>query len=442
MSLTIKAGARTGLVRIPSSKSELHRLLILAALGEKPVTIRKRGVSEDIQATARCLTALGARISEEAEALAVEPIPRAEGRLQASASDAPLSLPVGESGTTLRLLLPLAGLLGTSVCFVREGRLAERPLEPFASELARHGMRFREEGDLLYAEGSLGGGMYRLPGNVSSQYVSALLLILPLLKEDSVLRIDWPLESAPYVRLTEWTLEAAGIKLERTELSRPAPKGADGGPLSLVFDPLYWIGGGQIPQLPADFRAGGDYSGAAAFFCMGALSPTGIVVEGLDPESVQGDKAILDILARMGAEVASQNGLTAVRGGKLRGGIFNLADTPDLAPVLAMVAANAEGNTLFRGAGRLRLKESDRLEGIAEMLKALGIQAETKQDAILIYGGKLKGGEVKTLSDHRLAMAAAVAACGADDNVSLDNEGCVAKSYTAFWKDFAELKLG
>ena len=410
MSLTIKAGARTGLVRIPSSKSELHRLLILAALGEKPVTIRKRGVSEDIQATARCLTALGARISEEAEALAVEPIPRAEGRLQASASDAPLSLPVGESGTTLRLLLPLAGLLGTSVCFVREGRL--------------------------------GGGMYRLPGNISSQYVSALLLILPLLKEDSVLRIDWPLESAPYVRLTEWTLEAAGIKLERTELSRPAPKGADGGPLSLVFDPLYWIGGGQIPQLPADFRAGGDYSGAAAFFCMGALSPTGIVVEGLDPESVQGDKAILDILARMGAEVASQNGLTAVRGGKLRGGIFNLADTPDLAPVLAMVAANAEGNTLFRGAGRLRLKESDRLEGIAEMLKALGIQAETKQDAILIYGGKLKGGEVKTLSDHRLAMAAAVAACGADDNVSLDNEGCVAKSYTAFWKDFAELKLG
>ena len=442
MSLTIKAGARTGLVRIPSSKSELHRLLILAALGEAPVTIRKRGVSEDIQATVRCLTALGAKISVEAEALHVEPVPRCEGRLQRPSADQVLSLPVAESGTSLRLLLPVAGYLGASVCFLREGRLAERPLEPFISELARHGMQFREDGSRLYASGRLSSGIYRLPGNISSQYVSGLLLVLPLLEGDSILRIDWPLESAPYVRLTEWTLEAAGIKLEHTELSRPAPKGVDGGPLSLVFDPLYWISGGHIPKLPADFRAGGDYSGAAAFFCIGALSPTGVVVEGLDPESVQGDKAILDILAQMGAEVASANGMIAVRGGKLKGGIFNLADTPDLAPVLAMAAACAEGNTLFRGAGRLRLKESDRLEGIAEMLKTLGIQAETKQDAILIYGGQLKGGEVKTLGDHRLAMAAAVAACGAEDNISLDNEGCVAKSYTAFWKDFGELKLG
>ena len=440
MSLTVKAGARTGLVRIPSSKSELHRLLILAALGETNVIIRKRGVSGDIQATARCLSALGAKITEEAESLSVEPIPREGGVFKAPQQAEPIVLPAGESGSTLRFLLPVAGLTGVPVSFVREGRLAERPLEPFLSELTRHGMRFREEGNLLYAEGRLSGGLWRLPGNISSQYISALLLALPLLPEDSVLRIDWPLESAPYVRLTEWTLEAAGIRPERTELSRPAPQGADGGPLSLVFDPLYWISGGQIPKLPADFRAGGDYSGAAAFFCMGALSPQGIVVEGLDPESAQGDKAILDVLSQMGAEIGSANGMIAVRGGKLKGGIFNLADTPDLAPVLAMTAANAEGNTLFRGAGRLRLKESDRLEGIAEMLKALGIQAETKQDAILIYGGKLQGGNVQTLNDHRLAMAAAVAACGANGDVTLDEEGCVAKSYASFWTDFAELK--
>ena len=440
MSLTLSAGPRTGLVRIPSSKSELHRFLILAALGESPVTILKRGVSEDIQATARCLTAMGAKVSEEAEALHVEPLPRREDRWARPIVKGPITLPVGESGTTLRLLLPLAGLLGASVCFVREGRLAERPLEPFLGELTRHGMSFREEGSLLYAEGKLKGGLYRLPGNISSQYISALLLVLPLLGEESVLRIAWPLESAPYVRLTEWTLEAAGIKLERTELSRPAPQGVDGGPLSLVFDPLYWIEGGRKPQLPEQFRAGGDYSGAAAFLCMGALSPEGVVLEGLDPDSVQGDKAILDILTQMGAETASANGLMAVRGGHLKGGIFNVSDVPDLAPVLAMVAATAEGNTLLRGAGRLRLKESDRLAGIAQMLKALGIRAETKKDSILIYGGKLTGGSVSSLGDHRLAMAAAVAACAAEGDVTVDNEGCVAKSYTAFWNDFEELK--
>lgn len=441
MSLTLRAGARTGLVRIPSSKSELHRFLILAALGEKPVTIRKRGVSEDIQATARCLNVLGARIEETAESLLVEPIPRNGGQLLCPSSAESLLLPVGESGTSLRFLLPLAGLLGASVCFLREGRLPERPLEPLISELARHGMQFREDGARLFASGHLHGGLFRLPGNISSQYISGLLLVLPLLAEDSVLRIDWPLESAPYVRLTEWTLEAAGIRPERTELSRPAPHGADGGPLSLVFDALYWIGGGQKPALPADFRAGGDYSAAAAFFCMGALSPKGIVVEGLDPGSVQGDKGVLDILAQMGAETASANGMTAVRGGALKGGIFNVSDTPDLLPVLAVAAAAAEGSTLFRGAGRLRLKESDRLEGVAQMLKELGIRAETKQDAILIYGGQLKGGQVSSLGDHRLAMAAAVAACCADGDVSVDNEACVAKSYTGFWKDFEELEM-
>ena len=442
MNLSIPAGPRSGLVRIPSSKSELHRFLILAALGASPVTIRKRGVSEDIQATAQCLTALGARISEDAGSLFVEPIPRQGSAIKKPRSLESIPMPVKESGSSLRFLLPLAGYLGASVCFIRDGRLADRPLEAFTAELARHGMSFREKGKQLFASGRLTSGIYQLPGNISSQYISALLLILPLLQGDSVLRVSWPMESAPYVSLTEWSLKAAGIRTERTELSRPAPEGADGGPLSLVFDPLFWIPGGQIPQLPADFRAGGDYSGAAVFLCMGALSPTGIAAEGLDPGSAQGDKAVLDILKQMGAEIGEANGLIAVRGGKLKGGIFNVQDVPDLVPSLAMVAACAEGNTLFRGADRLRLKESDRLEGTAAMLRALGIQAETKQDALLVYGGKPAGGSVSTLADHRLAMAAAVAACGAEGPVTLDNEGCVAKSYAAFWSDFEGLQRG
>lgn len=436
MSYTIAHGSRTGLVSVPSSKSELHRLLILAALGDGPITIEKKGYGADLSATAACLNALGADIRESENHFEIKPLDRS----LTSDGTAPCLLPCGESGTTLRLLLPLAGLLGRPVVFEREGRLAERPIRPLLEALRNHGMGFREEGPLLYGEGRLRSGLYTLPGNISSQFVSALLLTLPLLEGTSVLRVSWPLESAPYVTLSEEALKQAGLVLERTELSRPAPAGADGGPLSVVFDPLYWIGGGQKPHLPGQLRAEGDYSLAAAYFCMGALSPEGIVVEGLNPDSSQGDKEVLEILQRMGAECAVQGSMTALRGGRLKGGIFNTADIPDSVPLLAMAAACAEGNTLFRGAGRLKDKESDRLSGIVNMLKTLGVQAESKEDSLLVYGGKLLGGSVNVQDDHRLAMAAAVAACGASGDIVIENQNCVAKSYGAFWKDFEGLK--
>lgn len=439
MSYTIESGPRSGLVPIPSSKSELLRLMLLAALGEKPVLIRRRGHCEDVSAMANCLRALGVTIEEDKESLSITP-PHPPLINKDIIGGSYLPLPCGESAATLRFLLPLVGLLGRPVCFERGESLAHRPLEPLLQSLEAHGMYFKEEGSRLYAGGRLQGGIFRIPGNISSQFVSGLLMILPLLPEDSVLRVDWPLESQPYVALTEEALKQAGVILERSELSKPAPQGADGGPLSLVFDPLYWIPGGQKPSLPEEFRVGGDYSAAAAFFCMGALSPQGIVVEGLDPESFQGDKAIVEILCAMGAESASEKGMIALRGGQLKGGIFNTADIPDLVPVLAVTAACAQGNTLLRGAGRLRYKESDRLQGTVALLEALGVRAETKEDSILIYGASLRGGHVKTQGDHRLAMAAAVAACGAAGPVTLDDESCVDKSYQGFWEDFRNLQ--
>ncbi len=439
MSYTIEAGPRSGLVPIPSSKSELQRLLLLAALGEKPVLIRRRGACEDVSAMIACLRVLGAEILETAEAIRVTPL-KSQAFAAPLSDTTPLCLPCGESAATLRFLLPLAGILNKPLCFERTGSLISRPLEPLINCLSAHGMQFRTEGPRLYASGQLNGGLFRLPGDVSSQFISALLMGLPLLRESSVLRVNWPMESQPYVQLTEEIMKLTGLVLERSELSKPAPQGADGGPLSLVFDPFYWIEGGQRPHLPEEFRAGGDYSAAAAFFCMGALSPQGIVVEGLDPESFQGDKAIVEILCAMGAESASEKGMIALRGGQLKGGIFNTADIPDLVPVLAVTAACAQGNTLLRGAGRLRYKESDRLQGTVALLEALGVRAETKEDSILIYGASLQGGHVKTQGDHRLAMAAAVAACAASGPVTLDDESCINKSYQGFWEDFHNLQ--
>ena len=282
MSLTIRNGARTGLVNVPSSKSELHRLLILAALGKDgPITLKKRGEAADVQATVRCLNALGADIRTAAESFTVHPI----GSFRPAGETL---LPCGKSGTTLRFLLPLAGLLGCPVCFEREGRLPERPLEPLLTLLRAHGMRFTEEGSRLHAEGRLSGGLFRLPGDISSQFVSALLLTLPLLPEDSAVRVEWPVESAGYIDMTELSLEKAGIRLEKSEISHALPadvKKPDDPNLSVAWDPFYWIPGSQTPALPREIAVEADFSSAAFFLCMGALSPAGIALRGLDPAS-------------------------------------------------------------------------------------------------------------------------------------------------------------
>ena len=194
MSAVVPAGQRSGIVSAPSSKSQAHRLLICAALGARPVTVGIRGLSKDILATADCLAALGAGIRISENQLSVRPIE--------TVPDGLCRLPCGESGSTLRFLLPAVGALGAKAVFHRKGRLAQRPLAPLDEELAAHGMTLRSEGDDLFCEGRLRPGAFTLPGNVSSQYISGLLLTLPRLDGDSVLHIAGPLESAPYVKIT------------------------------------------------------------------------------------------------------------------------------------------------------------------------------------------------------------------------------------------------
>ena len=414
MKRTIIPGARTGRVRIPASKSQAHRLLICAALGEEKTDVVCDGISADIAATAKCLSALGAGIEQTETGFFVSPIQKVpEGRCD---------LYCGESGSTLRFLLPVVGALGAQAVFHREGRLPQRPLAPLDGVLRVHGMELFEDGDLLLCGGQLAAGAYEIAGNVSSQYISGLLMALPRLAGESTLSVTGPLESAAYVAMTEDALQLSKLTI---------PK----------MGAMWAIPGQQRCHLPERTVVEGDWSNTAFFLCMGALSKEGVTVEGLNLQSSQGDRGVLDVLRAFGAEVSEHGGAVTVKSGKLRGVTIDASPIPDLIPVLSVVASVAEGETRVENAYRLRLKESDRLASTANLLRALGGQAEEKEDGLVITGvSALHGGEVETHNDHRLAMSAATAACAATGEITVDNDGCVAKSYPRFWEDFSSLK--
>ena len=279
---TISPGQRTGEVNIPSSKSVVHRLLICAALGKNPVCIFYSGLSKDIQATASCLSSLGAEIQTGDREIYISPV------VGKQPSSEEILLPAGESGSTLRFLLPVVGSLGLKVKFQMEGRLSERPLAPFDRVLTEHGMTIRREGKYLFAEGQLQSGVFELPGNISSQFFSGLLFALPLLSADSRIISRGMPESGSYIGLTEEALRISRIRFERKAHN----------------DGIAWeIEGNQYPQLPHSLSAEGDWSNAAFFLCAGALSEHGITVHGLNPKSGQGDLAILELLREFGADV-------------------------------------------------------------------------------------------------------------------------------------------
>ena len=414
MNKTILPGARTGEVHIPASKSQAHRMLLCAAMGENEVTLRCRGLSKDILATVACLKALGASVDAEGEVLHLRPVSAPPPGL--------CLLPCGESGSTLRFLLPLVGALGASAVFEREGRLPERPIEPLGRELCRNGMDIRSDGARLSCSGQLRPGAFSLPGNISSQYISALLMTLPLLEGESTLHMEGALESAAYVAMTEEVLRLGGVRTEKTGYG-------------------YRIPGGQRCRFAPELSVEGDYSNAAFFLCAGALSERGIRVTGLDPRSRQGDRAIVPLLEKMGAQVASDGSSVTVKRAALHGITIDASPIPDLIPVLSVVAAAASGETRVIHAQRLRLKESDRLHSTTQMLRALGAEAEELPDGLVIRGGRtLAGGTVDACGDHRIAMSAAVAGGICRGAVTICGSECVQKSYPDFWTDFQQLK--
>ncbi len=410
MNIALSAGTLRGAVRIPASKSQAHRLLICAALGKTPVTLHCDGLSKDITATARCLQALGADVALENDRTI---------RLTPGASARAAALPCGESGSTLRFLLPVASALGAEATFCMEGRLPQRPLAPLDAELARHGVTLTRAGAELTITGQLQPGDYTLPGDVSSQYISGLLLALPLLRGDSTLTVTGKVESAAYIAMTEDALRLSGIRFEK-----------DGW--------VYHIPGNQTFALPPQLLVEGDWSNAAFFLCAGALSHDGVTVTGLNMASSQGDRAVAEILRRFGAHVTEGDSSVTVTAAPLHGITVDAAAIPDLIPTLSVVAACAEGESRITGAARLRLKESDRIATTAALLRSLGGSVEELSDGLIIRGTALTGGTVDSANDHRIAMAAAVAASVCP--VTVTGSECVQKSYPRFWEDYSALK--
>ena len=380
-----------------ASKSQAHRLLICAALADRPTRIRCATLSADIRATAACLRALGAGVSYEDGAFTVTPaaVPRAGAVLDA-----------GESGSTLRFLLPVVCALGVGADIVMHGRLPERPLSPLWEELEAHGaVLSRPRRDVLRVSGRLSGGAYTLDAGVSSQFISGLLFALPLTGGAGSITLTGRAESVSYVRMTLRALETFGISVT------PGESG-------------YVIPGGQRYISPGSAAVEGDWSNAAFFICADRILGGTISLTGLDPDSPQGDRAV----ERLSLQVAAGSAVVDCR------------DVPDLVPVLAVLAAVSPGVTRFVGAGRLRLKESDRLETTADLLRRLGGEAEVHPDGLTIRGREtLRGGEVSGAGDHRIAMCAAVAALKCAGPVILHGAEAVNKSYPAFWEDWRAL---
>lgn len=401
-----------GTIEAIASKSHGHRLLICAALADRPSELYCPQRSADIDATVNCLTAMGAKIDYVNQTFYIDPI--TEPRLG--------ELDCGESGSTLRFLLPIVAALGCGGEFILRGRLPRRPLSPLWELLEEKGITLtRPAPDRIRVEGKLQGGIYALAGNISSQFITGLLMALPLLEENSEIRLTTALESAPYVELTLSVLRLFGLRMP-------------------PFNSGWQIPGGMTYHTPGRVRVEGDWSNAAFWLCAGAISQP-VTVLGLDLNSTQGDKQIADILRTFGATVtATEEGVT-VSPAPLKGITANASDIPDLVPPIALVAACAEGTTIITGAARLRLKESDRLESISGALRALGGRAEATEDGLVIQGGKLFGGRVNSANDHRIAMLGAIASCVCSASVRVVGAEAVEKSYPDFWEDLERMQV-
>ncbi len=392
MTKTLQPQTLSGHIPAIPSKSAAHRLLICGALASPPVDIPCRGTSKDIEATRACLAAM----------------------------KGDCILPCGESGSTLRFLLPVVTALGLDGAFYMEGRLPRRPMEPLWGELMAHGAKLsRPTENTIAFSGKLEPGDYTLPGNVSSQFISGLLLALPLLDAPSTLTVTGKVESEPYIAMTEDALKTFGVSVTREGNVWHIPSAAY--------------------KSPGLVEVEGDWSNGAFWLCADALG-SAVTMTGLDETSLQGDRKVLEILRAMGAEVKKEEHEITVLPGALHGVEVDAAQIPDLVPVLAVTAAFAQGKTRICNAGRLRLKESDRIASVCAMIRALGGRAEELPDGLEIWGGGLTGGTVDSCGDHRIAMAAAVAATACKEQVTVLHPEVVEKSYPGFWEDFKQLQ--
>ncbi len=381
MDIAIQPGLLSGRIDAPASKSVAHRAFICAALADKPTKLLCGSLCKDVEATVNGLQALGAKIHELSDGFQVFPIQEVPKTAM---------LHCGESGSTLRFLLPIVGALGVEATFHLEGRLPQRPLSPLWEEMERMGCFLsRPTAERIRCTGRLRPGKYSLTGSVSSQFISGMLLALPLLP-GSQLAVTGEVKSQPYIHITTEILDIFGISSHKKFLS------------------------------PGTFAIEGDWSSAAFFLAANALGSQ-ITIDGLNRNTAQGDRAIANLLADLE-----------------RPATISADHIPDLIPILSLVAACKAG-ARFTGIHRLRTKESDRVAAILQMLTALGGRAEADENTLTVYPATLLGGTVDSCNDHRIAMAAAIAATVCKNPVTILGVECVAKSYPQFWAHFRQL---
>lgn len=408
-----KAGGGLKVVSAPPSKSASHRALICALLCRNGCIVENVALSDDVSATLGAANALG-RSAKFSDGKVVF------GKFDTAGK---AIIDCNESGSTFRFLLPVCAALGIETTFCGKGKLPERPYGVLADVMSKHGVVFdKTKGLPLTIKGRLKSGRYAIAGDESSQYISGLLFALPLLDGNSEIILTTELQSEGYVDMTIEMLKKYGIEVEKT------PAG-------------FFIMGGQRYK-NAEVTVEGDYSNAAFWIVYGALND-GMTVTGLDKNSAQGDKAIVDVLRQMGADIEQTSDCVTVKKSKLKSINIDVGQIPDLAPILAVALCFAEGNGSIVNASRLKIKECDRLQAIYDNFTALGIKTELNEDSITILNdGKrrdIEGGFAKGFNDHRIVMSAAILASKSKHGVVIDDMEAVNKSYPNFFEDFKKL---
>lgn len=400
MDITITPSKLHGSVRVPPSKSAAHRLIIAAALAKGTSVLTDVYYSKDITATIACMKALGADIVCDGSTVTVRGI---------TEPPAKATLDCCESGSTLRFLIPVACALGVETTFIGQGRLPERPITPYLDELPRHGITFDYNNTMPFTvRGKLTGGEFRIAGDISSQFITGLLLALPL-TEGGRITLTSHLESKPYVDMTRDVLARFGCDVTEDNDS-------------------YSVGGTALTAYNGAVE--GDYSQAAFFYAANVLG-SDIEIGGLNVNSFQGDKKIVEICEEM---------LYNKNGGSPKPFDLDCSDIPDLVPILAVLGSFCDGRSYIRNAARLRIKECDRLSAMAKSLNALGGKVTELEDGLIIDGvGTLHGGTVPDFNDHRIPMAMSIAATRADAPVTILGAQCVSKSYPDFFEVYESL---